>query len=68
MGQWKAARREWMSVNEVAAEVGVHPKTVRRWIKGGRLAAYYVAGCVRIDPADLDAVVARRVPVRGGAA
>lgn len=63
-------RPDWKNVNEVAAIVGVHPKTVRRWIRSGRVRAYRVAGQVRIDLNDLDAVAVPIVPTerrRGGA-
>ena len=28
---------EWMTVNEVAEHLGVHPETVRRWLRQGHL-------------------------------
>lgn len=58
---FKTTRRNWVSVNALADELQVHPKTVRRWIREGRLTAYHVGGGLRIDRDDLGDVVARRV-------
>lgn len=30
-------RDQWYSPKDVAAAVGVHPETVRRWLRAGRL-------------------------------
>lgn len=63
----KPARREWLTVNQAAEYVGVHPKTIRKWYRAGRLPAYRTAGGpVRIDRADLDAVTQRLVPPAWG--
>lgn len=58
---FRTTRRNWVSVNALADELQVHPKTVRRWIREGRLTAYHVGGGLRIDRDDLGDVVARRV-------
>lgn len=65
---WRAAaptfqtsRRNWVSVGALAEEIQVHPKTIRRWIREGRLTAYHVGDQLRIDREDLDGVIARRV-------
>ena len=43
-----------LAVNEAAALCGVHHRTIRNWIKDGRLRAYRQAGHgIRIRPADL---------------
>lgn len=40
-----------LSVNEVAEEFGISPRTVRRYIATGRLTAYRVGPkLVRLDP------------------
>jgi excisionase family DNA binding protein len=39
-----------MTVNEAAAALEVHPKTVRSLIASGKLAAYRVGRCVRVTP------------------
>jgi excisionase family DNA binding protein len=55
--------RKLMTVQAVADYLGVHPETIRRWIRDGRLTAIDLgadsAGW-RIDPADLEAFVAAR--------
>jgi excisionase family DNA binding protein len=33
------AEDQWLSVNEVAAELGMHPSTVRKWANDGLLPA-----------------------------
>lgn len=49
--------REYLSIPEVAEELDVSTKTVRRFIKGGELPAVFLAGKYRIDPADVKALV-----------
>lgn len=48
-----------LTLPQAAAYLGVHEKTVRRWVKDGRLAAMRVgvAGRYRIARADLDSMV-----------
>ena len=43
-----------MSIREAAVRVGVTEKTVRRWIKSGRLHALKIGGQYRITSADLE--------------
>lgn len=65
--QSKPPKREWLSVNQAAEYVGVHPKTIRKWYRAGRLAAFRTAGGpIRIDRADLDAVTVRLIPPAHG--
>lgn len=48
----------WLSVTEAGARCGgVDEKTVRRWIKGGRLPAYFIGSRWRIKLADAEAFV-----------
>lgn len=50
-----ASRRNYESIGEAAARVGVSTKTVRRWIASGQLAGYRVGPrLLRIDPDDVD--------------
>ena len=50
----------YLSVQQAAERVGVHPKTVRRWIAAGHLTAYRVGPrLIRVNPDDLDAMVGR---------
>ena len=55
--------RKLLTVFDVADRLQVHPETIRRWIRAGRLTASDLgadsAGW-RIDPADLDAFIAAR--------
>ena len=46
-----------LTVPEVAAYLNLHPQTIRRWIKAGTLQAKRINGSVRIDPADIKALV-----------
>jgi len=49
------SRRQYESVGEAAARVGVSTKTVRRWIASGQLAGYRIGPrLLRIDPDDVD--------------
>jgi excisionase family DNA binding protein len=51
-----------LSLGDVAQELGVNVRTVRRYIASGQLAAYRVGPrLLRVDRADLDAFV-RRIP------
>jgi excisionase family DNA binding protein len=54
----------WLSVARAAARVGVAPRTIKRWIKGGILPATRLPspkrkGHLRIRLGDLEALVAR---------
>lgn len=33
----RATEREYMTVDETAARIGVHPQTVRRWLRSGKV-------------------------------
>ena len=53
--------QDYPTVNSAADWVGVHPGTLRRWIREGRLTAYRVGPRrLRIDPASLNDLVRRR--------
>jgi len=41
-----------LTVNEVAKKVKVHPMTVYRWIKNGKLKALRIDGIIRIQEND----------------
>lgn len=59
-----------LTLEEVAALLQVHPRTVRRAISAGRLRACQVAerGTWRVRPADLDAWLEERATPRAPAA
>ena len=48
-------REKWYTTGEVAAAVGVHEETVRRWIRAGRLPAkrQFVGNVYRVKGADV---------------
>jgi excisionase family DNA binding protein len=48
-----------VTVRDAAARLGVSEAAARRWIARGRLRAVRVGRVLRIDPAELDAIVAR---------
>ena len=55
-------REEWLTVDEVARRLKVHPESVRRWLNAGRLRGHLIsrrAGC-RIRAAEVDRFVTGR--------
>ena len=46
-----------LTVSEVAVDLAIHPKTVRRLVARGELAAVKIGAAVRVHPADVDAFV-----------
>jgi len=51
----QTSRRQYESVGDAAARVGVSTKTVRRWIASGQLAGYRMGSrLLRVDPDDVD--------------
>lgn len=49
-----------LTVGQVAEELSVHPKTVRRLIASGQLAAVKIGTAVRVLPDDVGAFVQNR--------
>ncbi len=49
-----------LSVEDIAAELGVNPETVRVWIRSGELVALSIGKGYRISRADLDDFIRRR--------
>lgn len=37
MTEYQRTQREYMTVDEVATRIGVHPQTVRRWLRAGQM-------------------------------
>jgi excisionase family DNA binding protein len=56
--------QDWRSVEQVAEQLGLHVRTVRGYIRDGRLAAVRIGKQYRIAQADLDAFTGRPAPVR----
>jgi excisionase family DNA binding protein len=51
----RTSRRQYESVANAAARVGVSTKTVRRWIASGQLARYRMGPrLLRVDPDEFD--------------
>lgn len=59
-----AIERRYGSVADAARCLRLSEKTIRRYISNGRLPAYRLAGAVRIDMDELEALM-QPVPVRG---
>jgi excisionase family DNA binding protein len=57
-----------LSVEQVAERLGLHPRTVRGYIRAGRLRAVRIGKQYRIARADLDALTGRPVAPAGAAA
>lgn len=51
------------TIEQVAEQLAVSTRTVRRWIKGGELVAHRLGHCWRVSRADLAAFLNRK---RGG--
>lgn len=56
----------FLSIEQVAEQLGMHVRTIRNWIQEGRLPATRVGRRYRVDSADLDTLLGRsaRAPVR----
>lgn len=51
---------EYLSIDEVCRRLKVSTRTVTRWLKNGVLTRYWEGGAVRMDPAEVDAIVVWR--------
>jgi len=51
---------EWMTVDQVAQELGVHPDTIRLYIREGALPAVQLKRSYRINRRDLEDFLRRR--------
>src|ERR687890_1226407 len=56
--------QDWRSVEQVAEQLGLHVRTVRGYIRDGRLKAVRIGKQYRIARADLDAFTGRPAPAR----
>ncbi|MEU9508913.1 helix-turn-helix domain-containing protein [Micromonospora sp. NPDC048170] len=59
---------EMYSAEQVAEQLGLHVRTVRGYIRSGRLRAVRIGKQYRIARADLDALTGRPAPAVGGTA
>ena len=59
-----------LAIREAAAQLGVHPKTLRRWVRRGQLCALRLpSGRLRFRNSDITAAVSSasdRPPAKGG--
>lgn len=53
----------WLTKQEAADFLQVHPKTLMRWVKVGGLKAYRIGRLVRFNKADLEAYLERQTIV-----
>ena len=44
----------YLTIDQVSEKLGIHPKTVRRYINSGKISAQKIAGTWRIHPDSLD--------------
>lgn len=54
--------QDWYSVEQVAERLGLHVRTVRGYIRDGRLKAVRIGKQYRVAPADLDVLTGRPAP------
>ena len=52
-------RRPFFTPKTLAAYLAISERSSRQMIADGRIASYRIAGCRRVDVADLDAYLAR---------
>jgi excisionase family DNA binding protein len=55
---------EWLTVEEASKFLKIHPRTLKRYIKSGRVKAYRLGRDLRFKRADLEAALE---PVKPGA-
>ena len=56
---------EALSVLEIAAEYGIHPETVRRWAREGRIPAQKVGNMIFVRPSDVEELMQMRREIHG---
>ena len=55
----KAGEPKWLRVGRAAHELGLHPLTVRKWIKAGKIAAVRVGNEARIPRSEIERLVGK---------
>ncbi len=60
----------WLTVDEAAAQIQVHPETIRRWLRDGKVVGVLIsrAGGYRIKQSELDRFLSERTTEMGKAA
>jgi len=57
----------WLSISEAAEQLGVHPRTLRRYIRDGKLGVLRLSPqVVRIRAEDIEAFLAENIKVTTG--
>jgi len=56
----KMTAPQFFTERSLAAYLAVSDRTIRNWIRRGELPSYKLGASRRIDPADVDAFLARR--------
>ena len=41
--EYRQVEREYVTVDDAAARIGVHPQTVRRWLRSGQMAGTLIS-------------------------
>ena len=59
----------WLTVDEAAAQIQVHPETIRRWLRDGKVVGVLIsrAGGYRIRQSELDRFLSDRTTETGKA-
>lgn len=57
---------DFLSVDQVAAQLGLHVRTVRRYVRHGRLRAVRIGKQYRVSREALDALTGRSAPATAG--
>lgn len=52
--------RQYRSLKDEAARLGVTTHTIRKWAKAGKITLYNHERTTRVDPAELDALMEAR--------
>ncbi len=64
--QQPAADDPWLTIPEAGAELKLHPATLRRWVKDGRLQAVRAGRTWRVRRSDLDRALRHAGPLGSG--
>lgn len=62
----KRRRTDWYTTQTLARELDVSERTVREWVRRGKLASYKIGSSRRFKPADVEAFLARFREEGGG--
>lgn len=60
------ASERWLNVNDVAARLGIKPRTASLWARQGRLPAYRVGRYLRFRWEEIESAMAAKCRVQPG--